>query len=56
MGVSTYNKSVKQAMLWFDKYSQHKLFNYEDLANAFDLHVEETKLRKKLPEDIVGPA
>lgn len=55
MGVNTYSKPVKQCMLWIDKYSQHKLFNYEDLSNTFDLHIEETKLRKPLPDDILNP-
>ena len=54
LGVSTYTKNVKQAMLYFDRYSQHRLFNYEDLINTFDLRVEETKLRKKLPDDILN--
>lgn len=54
-GINTWSASVKQCMTWIEKYEKHKLFNLESVAQTFGLEDRETKLRKKLPDDIINP-
>jgi len=51
-GINTWEPRVKQVMTYIDEYMKHKLFNFDDLAKEFNLNVRETKMRKKLPDDI----
>ena len=52
-GINTWEPRVKQVMTYIDKYMEHKLFNFEDMAKEFDLTVKKTKMRKKLPDEII---
>ena len=42
-------------MGWIEQYMNHKLFNLVALAEEFGLEDKPTKVRKKLPDDILHP-
>jgi energy-coupling factor transporter ATP-binding protein EcfA2 len=54
-GINTWPPSVKNCMGWIEQYMNHKLFNLVALAEEFGLEDKPTKVRKKLPDDILHP-
>ena len=50
-GINVYPKSVKQCMRAIDNYFSHKIINFEELAEIYDLKDKNTQLHKKINYD-----
>lgn len=51
-GVNVFPKRVKQCITYLSKYMEHKIFNLQQMADSYGFRNDQTRLGKKLPDEI----